>query len=284
MQIGDYSVKLVDAGRFYLDGGAMFGVVPRALWEKRKAADEKNRIEMCTNLLLVEGNGHRILIDTGVGDKFDEKLRNIYGVDYSRHNLQSAFKELKITPAEITDVILTHLHFDHAGGSTCRNSDGSIRPTFPNAKYYLQKRQFGWAMQPSEKDRASYFQENFIPLQENNQLILLDEGAEIFPGIELIPVEGHTVGQQMVLIHGEPQSLLFAADLVPTSAHIPIPWVMAYDLYPLITIEEKKHFLSLAADQNWLLFFEHDPEIHCAAVVVTPKGFAPGETVDLRRA
>ncbi|MCB0297212.1 MAG: MBL fold metallo-hydrolase [Calditrichaeota bacterium] len=281
MQIGNYQVKLLDAGRFRLDGGAMFGVVPRTLWERQKPGDERNRIQMCTNLLLIEGEKRKILVDTGIGDSFDDKLNDIYGVDHSRYSLASALQQAGIKPEQITDVILTHLHFDHAGGSTFRDRNGTVRATFPNAKYYLQGRQFGWAMQPSEKDRASFFQQHFIPLQENNQLILLEDGSELFPGIEVIPVEGHTVGQQMVLIHDDRQPLLFAGDLLPTSAHVSIPWVMAYDLYPLTTIEEKKHFLKRAVDQQWIIVFEHDPVIPAATVALTEKGYRLQDKIDL---
>ncbi len=281
MKIGNYKVRMVDAGRLRLDGGAMFGVVPKPLWEKRKPADKKNRIAMSTNLLLIEDGQRKILVDAGVGDKFNEKLNNIYAVDHSEFDLRKSLKKFDLSPADITDVILTHLHFDHVGGATYRDETGAIQPTFPNAKYYIQSRQFAWAMQPSEKDRASFFQENFIPLQENNQLILLEEGGEIFPGIELQVVDGHTVGQQIVLIRGEEQSLLYAADLIPTAAHISIPWVMAYDLYPLTTIEEKKHYLNLAVEQNWLVFFEHDPEVHCSTIQQTEKGFVLQNVVEL---
>jgi glyoxylase-like metal-dependent hydrolase (beta-lactamase superfamily II) len=282
MNIGNYTIRLVDAGRFRLDGGAMFGVVPKTLWEKQKSADEHNRILMSTNLLLIEGHQKKILVDTGIGDKFSEKLAGIYAVDHSEYNLQKSLGSLNLSTEDITDVILTHLHFDHTGGATFRDRSGAIKPTFPRAKYYVQNRQFARALQPSEKDRASFFRENYIPLQENNQLILLEEGGELFPGIEVLPVDGHTAGQQLVLIRGQKQTLLYAGDLIPTAAHIPIPWVMAYDLYPLTTIEEKNYYLKLAVDHNWLVFFEHDPEIHCAAIQLTERGYALKAPVDLR--
>lgn len=281
MQIGQYQAQLVDAGRFRLDGGAMFGVVPRVLWERKKPADEKNRIQMATMLLLLKGEGRVILIDTGLGDKMEQKLRDIYAVDFSEHNLMQSLQRHHVAPEDITDVIITHLHFDHAGGATTQTPGGEVKPTFPNAKYYVQKEQFAWALKPSEKDRASFFQENYIPLQEHNQLILLEGNQELFPGIEVIPLEGHTVAQQAVLIHGEETSLFYAADLIPLSSHVSIPWVMAYDLYPLTTIEEKKRYLKLAVDQNWMVFFEHDPEIYCATVQETPKGFALKEIVEM---
>lgn len=281
MKIGEYNVRLLDAGRFRLDGGAMFGVVPKALWEKRKAMDEKNRIYMSANLLLIENEERKILVDTGIGDKMSEKQNAIYAVDHSEYSLEKGLEKCQLKTTDITDVILTHLHFDHTGGSTFRDKNGSIKPTFPNAKYYIQSRQFAWALKPSEKDRASYFEENFIPLQEHNQLILLEEGEELFPGIELKSVDGHTVGLQMVIIHGEDKTLFYPSDLVPTAAHVSIPWIMAYDLYPLTTAEEKKMYLKMAADRDWLVFFEHDPEIHCATVQATEKGYAIKDVIDL---
>lgn len=266
MRIGNYEAQLIDAGRFRLDGGAMFGVVPRVLWEKRKAADPQNRIQMGNNLLLLRGEGRVILVDTGIGDKIDQKFANIYAVDHSERHLPGSLEKLGLKLQDVTDVILTHLHFDHAGGATLRDSSGSIRPAFPNAAYYLQKRQWEQGMQPSEKDRASYFPENYLPLQEHGRLVIVEGEKELFPGVELIPIHGHTPGQQMVLVRGENQTLLYAGDLLPTSAHLPIPWVMAYDLYPMTTIEEKKRYLRRAADEEWLIVFEHDPEIRCATV------------------
>ncbi|NIT59519.1 MAG: MBL fold metallo-hydrolase, partial [Aliifodinibius sp.] len=273
MKIGNYEVHRVDAGRFRLDGGSMFGVVPKVLWEKQNPADEKNRILMSANLLLIQGKGRSILVDTGVGDKLDEKLAKIYAVDHSEHHLYQSLKQLNLSTRDITDVILTHLHFDHAGGATFRDSNGEVRPTFPNARYYLHKGQFDWAMQPSEKDQASYFHENYVPLQKHDQLVLLEDRQELFPGIEVIPVEGHTIGQQMVRVGGKDKCLLYAADLIPLASHVSIPWVMAFDLYPLTTIEEKKHYLKLAATEGWIIFFEHDPYLHCGTVKRTEKGY-----------
>jgi len=281
MQIGKYDVKVLNAGLFRLDGGAMFGVVPRALWEKKKPADEANRIQMGCNLLLLKGEDRLILVDTGIGNKYDEKFARIYAAEDSEHNLRNSLKKEGLTPADITDVILTHLHFDHAGGATSRDERGEIRPTFPNAAYYLQKRQFDWGMNPSEKDRASYFPENYLPLKENGQLKLLDGKTELFPGIQTLPIDGHSVGQQMVLVSGGEKKLLFAADLLPTSAHVPLPWVMAYDLYPLKTIEEKKQYLQLAVEEEWMVVFEHDPQICCGTIAWNGKDFNLSKVLNL---
>jgi glyoxylase-like metal-dependent hydrolase (beta-lactamase superfamily II) len=281
MQIGNYDVKLVDAGRFRLDGGAMFGVVPKVLWERKSLPDEKNRIRMATNLLLLQGEGAHILIDTGIGYKSDEKFAKIFAIDYSEFDLNSSLKNLSVHPDQITDVILTHLHFDHTGGTTNIGDNGQIVPTFPRAKYYVQKDQLEWAKNPLEKDRASFLKENFQPLEEAGQLTVLEGARELFPGIELILVDGHTRAQQLVLIRGEEKSLLFAGDLVPTANHIPIPWVMGYDNEPIKTIQEKKEILEHAVQENWLLFFEHDPDIRCASVKKGEKGYEIKEIVEV---
>jgi len=283
MKIGSYRLHLLDVGRFRLDGGAMFGVVPKVLWEKKKPADEKNRILMSTNLLLIEGEGRKILVDTGIGTKFDEKFQQIYAVDYSQHSLEKALQAINLTLADITDVILTHLHFDHAGGSTYRDAEGQIQPTFPEATYYIQKAQYEWAHRRNEKDRASYFPENYDPLRERGQLKLLEGSVELFPGIEMLVVNGHTPQHQMVLVSDSERRVLFAGDLIPTSAHIPVPWVMAYDLYPLNTIEEKKRILKQATEKNWVVIFEHDPEISGGTIIETERGYALGKAVDVNR-
>jgi len=280
MHIGNYDVKLVDAGRFRLDGGAMFGVVPKVLWERKSPPDEKNRIRMATNCLLLSGANKNILIDTGIGYKSDEKFANIFAIDYSEFDLNRSLQNLGIQHNEITDVILTHLHFDHTGGATQFNDNGQIAATFPNAKYYVQKNQLEWAKNPLEKDRASFLKENFHPLEESGQLVVLEKTGELFPGIELIRVDGHTRAQQLVLIRGVERNLLFAGDLVPTSNHIPIPWVMGYDNEPLKTIQEKKEILGRVVRENWLLFFEHDPDIRCAAVRKGVKDYELHEVIE----
>jgi glyoxylase-like metal-dependent hydrolase (beta-lactamase superfamily II) len=279
MQIGNYDVNLVEAGRFRLDGGAMFGVVPKVLWEKKSPADENNRIRMSTNLLLLQGEGKRILIDTGIGYKSDEKFAKIFAIDYSEFDLNRSLKNLGVQQDEITDVILTHLHFDHTGGATKINNNGRTVPTFAKAKYYVQRNHLEWAKNPLEKDRASFLKENFQPLEEAGQLIVLEGARELFPGIELILVDGHTRAQQLVLIHGEERNLLFAGDLVPTVHHLPVPWVMGYDNEPIKTIQEKKEVLKRAVQQNWLLFFEHDPDTRCATVQKGAKNYELGEVI-----
>ena len=281
MQIGDYDVQLLNTGLFRLDGGAMFGVVPKALWGKQKPPDEHNRIHMCTNALLLRGNGKTILVDTGIGEHNPAKFCQIYAVDTAVHNLPQCLANHGVAPADVTDVILTHLHFDHAGGATIPNENGTFRPAFPNAAYHVQQRHYEWSVEASEKDRASFLEENIVPLVQTEQLNLLNSGGEIFPGIELLLSDGHTMAQQMLLIHSDEQTLFFPADLIPTSAHVPVPWVMAYDLFPLITIEEKKQYLNRAASENWLVVFEHDPLLPCATVTRMARGYSIGDAVSL---
>ncbi len=279
MKFGKFDISMIEAGLFRLDGGAMFGVVPRVLWERHFPPDEKNRIQMATNLLLLTSGDRRVLVDTGIGHKFDEKFYNIYAADFSEKNLDRSLKALSLKFEDITDVILTHLHFDHTGGATAKDPDGTVRPTFPNATYYVQKQQYEWAFEGNEKDRASYFAENYKPLRDAGQLKFLEGPCEILPGIEVIVVNGHTPAQQLPVIDGGNRKLLFAADLIPTHSHIPLPWVMAYDVEPLTTIEEKKLWLEIAEKEDWLIFFEHDPQLHLATVKRGKKGYQLGREI-----
>lgn len=272
MKAGKYQIHVLNSGLFKLDGGAMFGIIPKPLWERTNPPDELNRIQMAArNLLLVNGN-RKILVDTGMGDKWNEKSRKIYDINNSEFTLQGELQKLKINSDEITDVILTHLHFDHTGGST-EYENGKIVPAFPNAKYYVQKKNFDWAMNPSERDRGSYIKENFLPLYEAGVLNFV-EGEETFDDeIEFIVFNGHTFAQQLVKISDSTNTFLFCCDLFPTTSHIPLPYVMGYDLQPLITVEEKKRILKKAVDENWKLIFEHDADTVFATVAVDEKGY-----------
>ncbi|GAB4340311.1 MAG: MBL fold metallo-hydrolase [Calditrichia bacterium] len=277
MILGRYEIHMIHAGEYRLDGGAMFGVVPQVLWKKNCPPDEKNRIRMSLNTLLLVGDGRVILIDTGVGYKISEKFKEIYAVDYSRHHLLKSLLALNITPEDVTDVVLTHLHFDHVGGATIEE-EGELKLQFPHATYYVQKKQLEWSKKKFEKDRASYLTENIDPLVSSNQLKVLNGEVELFKDVQILLSDGHTIAQQTVLIHGEGKKLWYAADLIPMRAHVPIPWVMAYDLAPAKTIEEKKRFLKTAAEEKWMVFFEHDPQIYCSYVEEGPRDYqAAGE-------
>lgn len=265
MRFGDYECFSVETGKFVIDGGAMFGVVPKILWERKIPGDEKNLIPMQARSLLIQGKGKNILVDTGIGNKLSEKLKKIYKVDLDSTNIDTSLSKLGLTRNDITDVIITHLHFDHAEGSTSI-MDGKAVPTFQNATYYIQKKQWEIANNPSVRDRASYMKENFMPLEEAGVLKLIDGPQEIFEGIDIIVTNGHTPGQQHPLIKGKTKPLFFCADLIPTSAHLPIPWSMAYDNFPMTLIDEKEKLLSRALKENLILFFEHDPYIAAASI------------------
>lgn len=290
MKIGYYDVELLNAGLFRLDGGSMFGVVPKVLWQKKKPADERNRIQMCTNLLLLRGAGRVILIDTGNGTKFDDKFADIYAIDYSSGSLGKGLSERGLTGEDITDVIITHLHFDHVGGCTVRAKDGTVAPAFPRATYHVLKSHFDWARSHEAKDRPSYLEENFLPLKAAGQLVLLEETGELFPGVELIRADGHTVGNLSVLIHGsgngsgaaaEGRKVFYAGEMIPTSAHVPEAWIMGYDLQPLVTLEEKRQYLPRAAAEGWFVVFMHDPVVPCGTIGTGKKGFELKKAVEL---
>lgn len=285
MRIGPYDIQAIETGEFALDGGAMFGIIPKPLWEKRLAPDARNRIDMRLRCLLIRGevNGKKkiMLVDTGMGTKWDAKSQDIYRLDHRRFDLTAQLKAYGVAPEDVTDVILTHLHFDHAGGATHKIADGHIVPTFPRATYYVQQAHLDWAHQPTLKDRGSFIPPDFEPLIAAKQLVTLDGPQELFPGIRLQLSQGHTTSLQHPLISDGATTLFYCADLIPTSAHVPVPWVMAYDIRPLVTIEEKQALLAQAVQEQWILVFEHCPLAGAGRVVHTDKGFALGETIAL---
>ena len=283
MRIGRYQVSAVETGRFALDGGAMFGVVPKTLWEKQIPADDKNRIPMALRTLLIEevGGTRKILVDTGMGSKWSDKMAAIYAVDHSQLTLEKSLQQKGLTTDDITDVLLTHFHFDHAGGATRRDERGKLVPSFARARYWVQRRNLELARAPSEKDRASYLTENFTPLLEHGVLQFLDGPGPWAEGIELVLSDGHTLGMQLPRVFGPEGSVIYCADLIPTAAHVPVPWVMAYDNQPVLTIQEKKPLLAQAHEQGWVLFFEHDPYGPAARVQLTDKGYSAGDRVVL---
>ena len=259
MIFGDYTIDVKNAGLFRLDGGAMFGIVPKVLWQEKNPPDERNRISMCNNLALVRGKEKTILVDAGNSETIDEKFRDIYGLDNSRFSLNRFLSSLGVQYGDVTDVVLTHLHFDHSGGTVKKELNGTIVPAFPNATFYVQKKQYEWALKPSFKDKASFIKDNFVPLMEAGKLELLDGEGELFSGFELLTFDGHTPGQQLPLIHGDSTKFFFGGDLFPMKSHVSVPWVMAYDIEPLKSIAEKKSILQRAVDENWVILFEHDP-------------------------
>jgi glyoxylase-like metal-dependent hydrolase (beta-lactamase superfamily II) len=278
IKIGKYELYAVESGYFGLDGGAMFGIIPKPLWERNNVPDSANRVTLATRTLLLKSGSRKILIDTGTGNKWNDKSAEIYNFNPRHPLLRENLINTGTTPDEITDVILTHLHFDHAGGSTL-SEKGKLIPAFPNAKYYVQEKNFNWAMEPSERDKGSYIKENFTPLKEEGVLNFFNGNCMFDDEIELINVHGHTFYQQLVKISDGSDTILYCADLFPFVSHIALPYIMGYDLQPLETLKEKKKMLARAADENWKLFFEHDPEIVIASVVKTDKGYKVNETL-----
>jgi glyoxylase-like metal-dependent hydrolase (beta-lactamase superfamily II) len=264
MFLGDLEVQFLSGGEFRLDGGAMFGVVPKPLWEKKSPPDERNRIRLNANSLLVRAKGRTILIETGNGTKWSEKLRDIYGVELGDPLLASL--RANGTAAEHIDLVInTHLHFDHAGGGT-RMQDGRAVPAFPNAEYVVQRGEIEHALHPSERDRASYFPENVLPISEAGQWRLLEGDAEILPGITVRRIPGHNADIQAVVLSGGGKTLVFVADLLPTRHHVSLPWIMAYDLYPMQTLETKRKWIRDIVSKGWIVVFGHDPEIPVATL------------------
>ncbi|MBS1518496.1 MAG: MBL fold metallo-hydrolase [Bacteroidetes bacterium] len=282
MKIGDYEIHPVQTGLFKLDGGAMFGVVPKNLWQKTNPADEQNRIDMCTRALLLDNGKRKILVDTGIGYKLSEKVNKIYDVDFSNYTLENSLSELGLKKSDITDVILTHLHFDHAGGNTEYNENKEPVPAFPNAVYYVQKKHYEWAMNPTERDRASFFPENYKPL-ENAGVLNFTEGEHKFDDhITLLPVNGHTNHMQLVKISDDENTLLYLADLIPTAGHIQAPYIMGYDLFPLTTLEEKHKFLTDITENDITIFFEHDPYNMSGKIGKNERGYFLKEKIDFK--
>lgn len=275
MKIGKYKLSIIESGNFRLDGGAMFGIIPKPLWQKTNPADEVNRIKLSTRHLILQSESKKIIIETGMGNKWDDKMKNIYAID-EKSSMNIALESIGLKPDNITDVILTHLHFDHTGGSTIVNN-GNLEPAFPNAEYYVQKQNYDWAINPTDRDKGSYIKENFQPLFEEGVLKFTDGNEQFDDEIEFIVINGHTFGQQMVKIYDSSNTLLFCSDLMPFASHIPLPYIMGYDLQPIVTLEEKKKYLMTAVDENWKLFFGHDPEFAFATVKKHGEGFSSDE-------
>jgi glyoxylase-like metal-dependent hydrolase (beta-lactamase superfamily II) len=279
MQIGKYKISYLETGTLGLDGGAMFGVIPKPLWERTNPSDEKNRITLAARCMLLESDTKKILVDTGAGQSWDEKFSKIYRMEFGNTLIKSLAAK-GLTSDDITDVILTHLHFDHVGGASVIDEDGKSRPTFPNAKYYIQKKQYEWALNPSMRDKASYFPNRYVPLYEEGLLKLVEGDTRFDDEIEMLVTNGHTDSHQMVKVSDGNETILYCADLIPTAGHVPLPYIMGYDLRPLETLAEKMKYLTKAVEENWMLFFEHDPENIGVTVKQTDKGFVVDQRFD----
>jgi glyoxylase-like metal-dependent hydrolase (beta-lactamase superfamily II) len=267
MQFGDYRVEIVPDTEFRLDGGAMFGVVPRNLWSKVCPPDEQNRIRMNMNCVFIEAGPERILIETGIGEKFSEKQSRMYGVTRERPLAESLLAITGVGPEAITIVINTHLHFDHAGGNTAMDEAGKLAPAFPNARYFVSRAEFEHAEAPTERDRASYLAENWRPVKESGQLELKDADYEVVPGLRMETHAGHNRTMQCWRLEQGGQTIFGFADLVPMRAHISFPWIMGYDLFPTETLEAKKKLLPQAARENWLCLFYHELDSPLARLI-----------------
>jgi methylmalonyl-CoA epimerase len=256
-KLGDLELVTLSDGFFRLDGGAMFGVVPRTLWERRLPADQRHRIRLGLRPLLVRGE-RTLLIEAGCGDKMDAKSADIYGLERG-YTLQHSLADAGVTVEDIEIVLATHLHFDHVGGFTARREDGVIEPRFPRARYVVHRGEWEDAAHPHERNRASYLPENFLPLRDAGVLDLVADEAEVMPGVRLRRSGGHTRHHQVVMIESKGQTAVFTADIFPTTAHVPEAWLMGYDLYPMDTLTFKRSFSREAIEREYLIFFEHDP-------------------------
>jgi glyoxylase-like metal-dependent hydrolase (beta-lactamase superfamily II) len=259
MQLGSLELISLLDGHFRLDGGAMFGIVPKPLWQKRAPADDRNRIRLGLRPLLVRGE-KTMIIDAGIGGKMDAKSVDIYGIDRPR-DLTRRLGDAGVGLEEVDIVLATHLHFDHAGGFTTRTAAGEIVPTFSRARYVVRTAEWEDATHPHERNRASYLAENFVPLEEAGVLDLVPDDGEIMPGVRVRRSGGHTMHHQVVMIESGGKTAVFPADMIPTTAHIDEPWIMGYDLYPMDTLAFKRAFIREAIEREYLIFFEHDPDI-----------------------
>ena len=265
MKIGKYDLYSVETSEFGLDGGAMFGIIPKPVWEKKVPADELNRVNMVTRSLLLVSDEKKILIDTGNGTKWEEKYKQIYDINTDQYNIEKSLGKYGFSSDQITDVICTHMHFDHIGGNT-KIKFGEVVPTFPNAKYWISEENWNLANHPSQKDAGSFIEHDWKVLAEN-QMIEIIKGKEPFiEGIETIVTRGHTPGLLHPIVSDGSNKLFYGADIFPMVAHIPIPWVMAYDVQPVVTMEEKQKLLQKMEREDWILFFEHDPHIQACTV------------------
>jgi glyoxylase-like metal-dependent hydrolase (beta-lactamase superfamily II) len=277
-RVGELTVHAIYGGLQRLDGGAMFGVVPKPLWERRIVPDERNRIPLAMRCLLIEHPSALVLVDTAIGSKEPPKFRDLYGIQNAgaapgQTWLEDGIRAAGRSPEEVTLVINTHLHFDHAGGNTVRDAKDALLPAFPNARYVVQHGEYHWATHTSERTAASYLQDNFVPLRELGVLEEVVGEGDVLPGIRVIPTPGHTPFHQSVLVSSGGDALCFLGDVVPTTAHLPLPWIMGYDVEPLVTLESKRWLLRRAQEAGWTLCFEHDPTVAFGRVAHDGKSY-----------
>jgi glyoxylase-like metal-dependent hydrolase (beta-lactamase superfamily II) len=278
--VGDLRVHALQAGLQQLDGGAMFGVVPKTLWERKISADALNRIPLGMRCLLIEHPDALVLIDTGVGNKESDKFYGIYGIENSPigsvgpTQLESALAQAGFSADDVTLVINSHLHFDHAGGNTRKAENGTVELAFPNARYVVRRGEWDWAHRTNERTSASYFPHNFDPVQAAGRLDLMDGDVELLRGISLRHTPGHTPHHQGILIESAGERMFYVADLAPTTAHVPLPWIMGYDVEPLVTLESKRRLWAEASREGWTIVFEHDSENAFGKIVADGKGYA----------
>ncbi|HIE65978.1 MAG TPA: MBL fold metallo-hydrolase [Nitrospiria bacterium] len=265
MKLGQFEIYPITDGVLRLDGGAMFGIVPKVLWEKHHSPDDLNRIKLELGSLLIKAHGFNILVDTGIGNKGDEKFNQMYGVE-RQPSLEESLSQFNLLPGDIDLVINTHFHFDHAGGNTRRDDRGEVHPTFPKAAYFIQKGEWEFANKPNERTRGSYLLDNYEVLPKAGRLNLLEGDSEILKGISVIRTPGHTPHHQSIFIESNGKKAVFLGDLIPTASHIPLPYIMGYDLFPLTTLETKRKLLEQAAEEQWLLIFQHDPKVRMGYV------------------
>ena len=265
MKIGKYDLYSVETSEFGLDGGAMFGIIPKPVWEKKVSADELNRVNMVTRSLLLVSDEKKILIDTGNGTKWEEKYKQIYDINTDQYNIEKSLGKYGFSSEQITDVICTHMHFDHIGGNT-KIKSGEVVPTFPNAKYWISEENWKLANHPSQKDAGSFIEHDWKVLAENQMIEIIDGREPFIEGIDTIVTHGHTPGLLHPIVSDGSNKLFYGADIFPMVAHIPIPWVMAYDVQPVVTMEEKQKLLQKMEREDWILFFEHDPHVQACTV------------------
>ncbi len=265
MKIGKYDLYSVETSEFGLDGGAMFGIIPKPVWEKKVPADELNRVNMVTRSLLLVSDEKKILIDTGNGTKWEEKYKQIYDINTDQYNIEKSLGKYGFNSEQITDVICTHMHFDHIGGNT-KIKSGEVVPTFPNAKYWISEENWKLANHPSQKDAGSFIEHDWKVLAENQMIEIIDGREPFIEGIETFVTHGHTPGLLHPIVSDGFNKLFYGADIFPMVAHISIPWVMAYDVQTVVTMEEKQKLLQKMEREDWILFFEHDPHVQACTV------------------